>query len=224
MNPRERIDAILKNLGISQNAFASSIGVSRASISMVGAKTKTITPRLYNAILAKYPEINGDWLLTGNGNMFAGETEAKEVNHENIISVPLVNTYASAGFLRDYADVAYINTLPLHYTMRTKTKVDIAFEVSGDSMDCGSVESIMNGDVVLCSEVDMELLDGIKTRLDRYVFVIVHTDGIVVKKIANMDTEKMTLHSLNPFYRDYDIRLSDIRKLYRVVKVERELY
>ena len=61
-----------------------------------------------------------------------------------------------------------------------------------------------------------------KLHIRSWDFVIVHKeDGILVKRITdhNVATGDITLHSLNPFYEDRVINLSEVSQLFNVVQV-----
>lgn len=67
MTVRERLKFYLKENNISQNAFADSINVSSG---YVNAIRKSIQPDKLSIIKSKYPNLNIDWLLTGDGEMY----------------------------------------------------------------------------------------------------------------------------------------------------------
>jgi phage repressor protein C with HTH and peptisase S24 domain len=50
------------------------------------------------------------------------------------------------------------------------------------------------------------------------------TDGLVVKQIEAHDVANgiITLHSLNPLYEDYDVKLEDVAVLFNVVEIKRK--
>lgn len=66
MSVRDRLKAYLKHKKISQGAFAESIG---ASAGYVNAISKGIGSDKMPIIRAAYPDLNIDWLLTGEGSM-----------------------------------------------------------------------------------------------------------------------------------------------------------
>ncbi len=66
MNTKERLLEYLKHLGIGQNAFENSIGVSVAYISKLKG---SIGSEILAKIKRTYPELSIDWLITGEGEM-----------------------------------------------------------------------------------------------------------------------------------------------------------
>lgn len=166
-------------------------------------------------------DINSNWLITGEGNKKNIE-EAIPVNVNCILNVPLVNQYAYAGYLGGYSDVEYIESLPTipfivdheahgHY---------IAFEVRGDSMNDGTEESYLEGDRLLCREIKRELWVDSKLHIRKWDFVIVHKDGILIKRILDHNVEEgtITIHSLNPIYPDRVINLAEVYQIFNVIE------
>lgn len=64
-----RIAQILKYLSLSSSSFAAEIGVQRSSISHVLSGRNKPSLEFIQKIVTAYPEINIDWLITGNGTI-----------------------------------------------------------------------------------------------------------------------------------------------------------
>lgn len=141
----------------------------------------------------------------------------------NEMEVPLVNQYAYAGYPSGYSDHEYINGLDrITWQVEREGRGNyMCFEVRGDSMDDGSRDSLLPGDIVLAREIQRHLWNG-KFHMRRYKkFVIVHkTDGILIKEIKDHDlvNNTITIHSLNPEFEDQVLRLDDIAQIFNVVK------
>ncbi len=67
MNLKQRLDLIIKELGLSGRAFEKVCGLSNGSYSSIG---DGVGADKLNKILFKYPQISADWLLLGKGEMF----------------------------------------------------------------------------------------------------------------------------------------------------------
>lgn len=149
------------------------------------------------------------------------------VEETNEMRVPLVTSYAYAGYRRGFADEEYIDSLPtVAFTVSGYHKGNyVAFEVAGDSMYDGSVDSLLQGDILLCREVAHHHWRD-KLHIRKWYFVIVHKqDGVLVKQITEHDTDLgyITIHSLNRDYPDERIHLDDIAQLFNVVRVNRTM-
>ena len=59
--------------------------------------------------------------------------------------------------------------------------------------------------------------------MKKWDFVIVHKEGILIKRVVDHDVEnhRLTLHSLNPLYSDRVVDLVDVRQIFNVVKLQR---
>ena len=164
----------------------------------------------FNALLDDYKEL---------------KKEAVPVNPNGVINVPLVNQYAYAGYLNGYQNETYMNTLPtIPFIVDHEAKGNyIAFEVKGDSMNDGTEESYLEGDRLLCREVPSYLWAENKLHIRKWDFVIVHEEGIIVKRITNhdVDNHRITVHSLNDLYPDREIDLAEVKQIFNIVEMQR---
>ena len=63
---KKRLIEFLKYLGIGQDKFAKNVGLSRGYVNNI---KENITMKTVDKILKAYPELNKNWLLTGEGEM-----------------------------------------------------------------------------------------------------------------------------------------------------------
>jgi len=66
-----RIQKIIEKQGVSLNAFAQEIGVNRSTISHILTGRNKPSVEVLQKILKRFPELSSDWLLLGNGGMYA---------------------------------------------------------------------------------------------------------------------------------------------------------
>jgi phage repressor protein C with HTH and peptisase S24 domain len=230
MTGQEIINKVLEELNLKAPTFAESIGVKYQRIfDLQKGKVKKISSSLANDIISKYGQFNLTWLLTGEGEMLntpnQPSDEASPIDEPIILRVPLVSQYAQAGYLCGYADAAYMATLPtIPYIVDHEAQGHyVAFEVKGDSMNDGTEDAILEGDRLLCREIMPHLWADSKLHIRKWDFVIVHTEGILVKRIINHDVENhtITIHSLNSMYPDKVINLSDVKQIFNVIELQR---
>lgn len=146
---------------------------------------------------------------------------AKLLAPGKLMYVPLVNQYAYAGYLSGSGDPDYVDSLPLIPWLVDKEYKGnyLCFEVSGDSMNDGTIEGYKHGDVVLVREISPDYWKS-PLHIKDWDFIVAHDESIVLKKIIAHDTEKgtITLHSLNQIFEDFTINLNEVRKLFNVIK------
>lgn len=219
---KKRLLTFLAYLEMGQKAFEKRVGLSNGFVDKVG---DSIRANNLNKISTAYPNLNISWLLTGEGEMLKTpiKNEAKEISDLNFVPVPLVPIRAKAGYLVGYDDAEYIETLPTVpvLTDRTFHGKYRCFEVDGDSMDNDTRDALCDKDVVLAREVKRELWQY-KLHYKDWNFVIVHKEGILIKRIVAHDTASgiITCHSLNPIYGDdFQLNLADVFELYNVIKI-----
>lgn len=164
-------------------------------------------------------------VITGNDAVVNMSAEAKPMKLEHVVYAPLVSQYAYAGYLSGYADEEYIENLPVvPFIADHEAKGNyVAFEVRGDSMDNGTEEGYMEGDRLLGREIPPDLWVSSKLHIRKWDFIIVHTEGILIKRIIAHDVDKhlITIHSLNDMYEDKVLDLKDVRKIFNVIELQR---
>lgn len=70
MNERERIEAVRKSLNISARQFAEEIHVRPGTISNMMAGRNNPSLEVIKRILERYPTLNPEWLIIGEGEMW----------------------------------------------------------------------------------------------------------------------------------------------------------
>lgn len=222
---------IFKGIISTQQDIANKMNVSKSNISRaLNGDEKYLTEKFLIRFNNAFDNIfNIQWLLTGEGEMLntpnQPSDEASLIDEPIILRVPLVSQYAQAGYLCGYADAAYMATLPtIPYIVDHEAQGHyVAFEVKGDSMNDGTEDAILEGDRLLCREIMPHLWADSKLHIRKWDFVIVHTEGILVKRIIDHDVENhtITIHSLNSMYPDKVINLADVKQIFNVIELQR---
>lgn len=228
----ERVKYIMDEEGFNMNSFSEAIGINNnVTITRLINEKRNPSRATCQKIIARFPKYNLEWLHTGVGEIFSKEPimnqtdEAKPLFPEHIIYVPLVNQYAHAGYLCGYTDTEYIESLPtIPFIVDSEAQGHhIAFEVKGDSMDNGTDEAYKEGDRLLCREIRPDLWVNSKLHIRKWDFVIVHEDGIFVKRIVEHDVNNctITIHSLNRYYPDRILSLTEVKQIFNVIELSR---
>lgn len=237
MSTRERFYMVRDALNLTDYKIYTSVeGITKNMLDKLRQGLVTeVSIKILKPFIEAYPEVNVNYILTGCGPMFNQETktdevqevknDAKPISTEIIIQVPLVNQYAYAGYLSGYQTDTYIDSLPtIPFIADHEMKGNyIAFEVKGDSMNDGTEESYLEGDKLFCREIPQHLWVDSKLHIRKWDFVIVHEEGILIKRIIDHDVQNhtITVHSLNDFYPDKVIDLADVRQIFNVVEMQR---
>jgi hypothetical protein len=245
---KERLKEFIAYLGIGNREFEISIEVSNGYINSI---SKSIGGDKLEKISKKYPQLNREWLLFGEGDMTkpvprfdynavaldetdmvmvtkSGNKLTQLTDGRYRMEIKMVEDYAQAGYLAGFSDPDFIESMPTHTIVVDEVKRGFyrAFRVVGDSMSYDGRESIEAGDIVTGRNIDQALWKS-KLHLNKWKdFVIVNHEGILIKRIIHHDVENgtITLHSLNPdktTYPDKVMHLSEVRQLFNVVKYER---
>ena len=229
MEAWERIQKIMDEEGLNKNSFSKAIGISNnVTITRIINEKRSPSRSTCEKIVSAFHKYNLTWILTGEGNMLTDITsieEASPIDEPIILRVPLVSQYAHAGYLAGYADASYMDSLPtIPYIVDHEALGHyVAFEVKGDSMNDGTEDSILEGDRLLCREIQPHLWVSSRLHFRKWDFVIVHTEGILVKRIIDHDVDNhtITIHSLNSMYPDKVINLADVKQIFNVIELQR---
>lgn len=152
-------------------------------------------------------------------------------NGQYLMTMPLAEYDVQAGFLDVYQDVERLGEMRQHSIMVDKPVHGkyIAFRVRGNSMDDGSSNSIQENDIVSTRELQRHHWSS-KLRFKDFPYWVIFTSTArtpLIKEIVDHDVEKgtITCHSLNdsPDYHDFKINVDDIRALFYVVRVQKEI-
>lgn len=81
-----RLKTLISSLGISQKRLAEQIGVSRTQINLIVNEERGLTENIVYRIERRYPNVNADWLIKGEGEMFKSDQIAEEPSPEHIDS------------------------------------------------------------------------------------------------------------------------------------------
>lgn len=237
----EFIDLYLKLKGIAftnNTQLADELGYrTNSSITEIIKGRQNIDPEKLIVFKEKYrkfmPDAKANSVMSSNGFMI-GEIQQNDTDSpfidlgtgQFIMIVPLVQDYAYAGYLSGYQDKEYIEELPKHSFVVNKQHKGkyVAFQVIGDSMSDGTDESITEGSTVTGREIQRHLWSS-RFHIHRFKdYVIVHKEGILIKRIIkhDVDTGVITCLSLNPdkeAYPDFDLNLDDCSQIFNIVNV-----
>ena len=67
---KDRIIALMKNMGMSQKVFAAEICISEGALSSIFSGRTKPTLNTVNNIHERFPEVNMGWLIDGKGEMY----------------------------------------------------------------------------------------------------------------------------------------------------------
>ena len=177
----ERFLYILKQSGLSQTAFGSSLGLSKSQVShIISGRTKPSRDVL-DKLVEKYG-ISLNWLLSGQ--------EHPNTQLETAF-VELINQKAAAGkgiLIEDYAETSSIPVAQALINPYKPSRLK-AISVSGDSM---IEENIFDGDIVIfCPQL-------ISTDA---IYVVSVGNELLVKRVEfDRINKTITLISANPHY------------------------
>lgn len=167
---------------------------------------RTDLSRLSEKKLSEIELGHDDFIKGSKLRILATTVDSK--NNENIELVPLK---AKAGYTAGYSDPEFIRTLPtFQLPFLSSERKYRTFQVSGDSMLPIPDKSFVTAEFV-------ENWNDIK---DGNAYILVSRDeGIVFKVVFNhlRNKKMLLLKSLNPAYEPYEMRINDVKEIWKFV-------
>lgn len=218
---KRRLTEFLSYLKIGQLKFEENIGVSRGYVNKIG---DNITVKTLDKIIKVYPELNINWLKTGEGEMLKTAKKVQfqsnftPVEEGHYMWVEYADLKASAGKLGggdiDNLDDTRKRLVPKEFDNGNF----LIIRIDGDSMADGTDRSLKDGEEVLICERQDYKIDELPIK--KSLFVITSREGNVIKQISevNMEDKYIVCHSFNPAYKDFKISFDDIYQIFIVCK------
>jgi transcriptional regulator with XRE-family HTH domain len=132
-------------------------------------------------------------------------------NAEGEENIELVPEKAKAGYALGYADPEYISELPrFRLPFLSKSRKYRSFQITGDSMLPIPDGSWITGEF---------MQDWHTIQSGKLYIVLTINDGVVFKVVDNLiqDEGMLRLYSLNSIYKPYDVKVPDIKEVWRFV-------
>lgn len=207
---KDRITIFLKYIGIGQAKFAEIIGVSRGYVNNM---TGNPTQKVLQSIASSYPELDINWLLTGEGEMIKAniqvihnsKTNEKGYEQQDILLYD-IEAAANLKTLFDNKSQNILDTLRIP----NMPKVDGAVYVKGDSM----YPLLKSGDIVIYKQIYNLETDIFLGEMYLISMEVSGDEYVVVKYVNKSEIDGcIKLVSYNTHHQPKDVHLSTIRAM-----------
>lgn len=201
-----RLLTYLKENRIPQTEFCKRLGVAPTYIGVI---RKSIPAEKINRIATLYPNLNRDWLLYGEGEMYVKETkDPRKLLQEAGYLVPLLPVTAFAGNITAWSQS--VNANECEKVISPVQGVDFAIRISGDSME----PDFHDGSIILIKKIDDKAFIPWG-----HPMIVDSSNGVFFKDVfpSNRGKKYIEAQSLNKKYPPLDIPLDCVYGLYRVV-------
>lgn len=203
-NPQITEAAIERQMGVATNYFKT-----RANAPIEEGE-KNVRDKTLNNLKAAWPEVNIDWLKTGDGDMFV---DPITLATNNAKGMPYYDVDFLGGFDLLWNDQTAVPAYYIDFQPYNR-KGNMWCNITGDSMS----PRINSGDKICIREINKEdIIFG-----EIYALVIGEDYSLrTVKWITRSPEEgmlRLVPENKEPRYGDYqDIRISDIKKVFKVL-------
>ena len=215
------IKAFRKAKKITQQEFAELLGCNQSFISQIESGRRPLPKEYVERLVENFGNNLNTYKFLKKETILS-IVQKSNVDFDSVMFVPLVRQYAYAGYFNGFGDEEYLENLPsIPWPVSHEYKgKHLFFEVRGDSMDDGSIESYPEGSRLLARNVGREHWIY-RLHINSWDFIIVHrNEGILTKRIIDHDVANgtITCHSLNPLYDDFILHLNDVLELYVIIQ------
>lgn len=208
MTTKDRLKEFLSSQKIGRNKFEEQINISTGYMS---SKAITITSDVIEKTVSAYPDLNLDWLITGEGSMLKSEISnmlaESPMEYGKKQTRPRIPYTAAAGSLTSAVEGITANQCEQIPRINAFPDYDFTIIIKGSSME----PKYEGGDEVACKRID-------NTSFIQWgkVHVLDTAQGIIIKRIYE-DGEKIRCTSYNPEYPDFSIQKEEIFSMSLVV-------
>lgn len=197
---------------ITVSEFSKKIAVSNGYFAKQRASEGAISSQIIEKIVSQYPEINLEWLITGNGNMIKEKGKGSSVEGIPLIPIEAVAGYGKGELVILEDDVQDRYVIPEF----SRKGVKYIIRVSGSSM----YPKYSNGDLLGCKPIeDTSFFQWGKP------YVLDTDQGPIVKRLFPVEGEEDTFECRSDngeHYPPFKIRRSSIYRIAIVVGVIRQ--
>ena len=212
-NILSRIKEIADNESVTISALERTIGASKGVLSRALNNNTDIQAKWIESIVENYPQYSISWLITGEGEMLKGDTQAACSVPSGIrAGIPLIPFNAMAGALRGEQNVMDYECE--HYVVPDFRNADFMMHISGDSM----VPTFQSGDIVACQRVPMS---GLFFQWNR-PYILDTDQGAIIKRVKpGSDSSHVLIVSDNREYDAFELEYSQIHAVALVLGIIR---
>ena len=191
--------------GIKQTEVAQRLGVKPPYITKIFSDEREIGKNQIEKWITQFG-FNKVWLLTGEGDMLTNNETLPEQTHDTY-RIPLLPISAQGGAFNDF--VVSVHESECERVISPIKNADFAISIQGDSM----APEYPSGSQVLIKRInERAFIEWGKT------YVLDTCNGSVVKNLYPADDpNKVICKSINPDFPPFEVSLSDVYGVYKVL-------
>ena len=211
----DRLKQLLDELRISQTQFSEIVGISKNATTSIVRNRSLPRADILQRFLTATPNVNANWLMTGNGSMFLKkqlfETITDLVHNSDMKEIRLIHAEDRSAYKNFFWQESFLNDQPVEYRNITKVGVYRKFEMYDDSMDDDDC-FFPEGTMLFCRKLENHLW----TRLQKGdIFVFVSSDfNYRIRQMKAQTDSKILLKPFNDYYEEMEIDLKNVSEIW----------
>lgn len=210
----QRLAYFAKSQGYTVQKFERLCGFSNGTVTRLRLGP---APAKMQAIRSHFPELNEEWLLTGEGSMTVEQPDSNTADSSDYETTPLLTGVAAAGFAEALDPCALTCD---RIAFPGASRCTAAIRVDGDSMR----PTILSGDTV-----GFRVLPSPDSIVYGKVYIVDYTDAdgysvVTVKRLRRSDhPDRIRLQADNPDYDTNEIPRSWVRHVAEITTLIRHI-
>ncbi len=215
-----------KIVGVSQEKFAKSLGISRAILGAYEEGRAKPNLQVVKKICSKFDLSFEQFLFQDitqslkenestpetspkNNKSFKQQLQQHKLTKDknSILYVPVK---AAAGYLEGYSDEKFLEELNSFTLPMLGSGNFRAFEIKGDSM-----LPTPSGSIIIGQKVDKPT----ELKLYNTYIVLTKEQGVVYKRIQEISKKHVTLHSDNPIFKPFNVETKSILEIWKALYI-----
>lgn len=220
-----RLKMLISGLNITNYRFAKDIGLAPSSIGRMFVVNNNVSSDMMLKIVAVYPHVNVDWLVTGRGSMFfADDDHTVQDPPEKYLraQAQFVPRHLHREYCEKYGNPSWVADLP-EISSIDPTSYYRYFEVATDAMQTFKNTGLHIGDIIRGQYISPQYVLSALTK-DQSCILILDTE-IIIGIIQEQTKNGITITFPNPMHPSRKIPFTEIREawLYRGVLTTRPI-
>lgn len=211
----ERFFLFLESKGLKHTPLEKELGLSNGYLGKMKARKASIGSNVVEKIISFFPDLDINWLLTGNGEMLKGNNTVVSIKEPQFS----ISQFKQRGYAPYYPDLlvsaGQLDLMNIEQREEPESWIKIpGIEVDGwfPIIGCSMEPKVCAGDIVGVRQLDgWERLDPDKTYL-----IITHDDRMI-KHLEIDEENKDILWAVSENYRRFKLEKAEIIQIFRVV-------
>lgn len=197
----ERLLVFMRKSGLNQSSLSKNIGVSQSTIATLIKRNRGFNTEILEALTVAEPNLNINWLLTGNGEMLIDENKRLEGKMIHYIESHRVKEYIQRFTIPEYFSTCLAIVLP-NLASGSNDNLFFAFDVIDDRLSYGIEPALRINDIAVAEVTTYLNSSFFQALVSNPIIVVVLSEkhGQLIRKVIDFNDDEIILSPTHPIY------------------------